>query len=60
MLQREQTLQELTVAKWEAREMKMVPRKIQEHNERIQTLVANYNNRDTLLYLRGIAYNLDF
>ena len=60
MLQREQTLQEVTVAKWEAGEMKKVPKKIQERNERIQTLVANYNNRDTLQYLRGITFNFDF
>ena len=29
-------------------------------NERLQTLVENYNNNDKLNFLRGIAYNLAF
>ena len=55
VLQREQSLHEATLAKWEAGEVKIASRTIQERNERLQTLVPSYEDRETLSYLRGIA-----
>ena len=58
-LQREQSLHEATLAKWEAGEVKIALRTIKERNERLQTLVSSYEDRETLSYLRGIAYYFD-
>ena len=59
-LQREQSLQEARLAKWEAGVTNFQNKKSIEHNERIKTLVSDYANRDTMTYLKGIAHNFDF
>ena len=60
VLQREQLLQEAMLTKWEAGETRVHTKKEIERNKRIQALVSDYENRDTLTYLRGIAYNFSF
>ena len=60
VLQREQSLQEATLAKWEAGEVKIASRTMQERNERLQTLVSSYEERETLSHLKGIAKNFNF
>ena len=59
-LQREQSLQEAFVTKWEAGETRVHTKKTVERNERIRALVSDYENRETLTYLKGIAQNFDF
>ena len=50
-LQREQSLHEAFVTKWEAGERRVHTKKTVEHNERIRALVSDYENRETLTYL---------
>ena len=59
-LQREQSLQEANLIKWEAGSTMVRSKKSIERENRIQLLVADYVNRDIQTYLRGIAYNFDF
>ena len=58
--QREQSLQEAKLIKWEAGSTMVRSKKSIERENRIQLLVADYANRDIETYLRGIAYNFDF
>ena len=60
VLQREQSLQEAILTKWETGETRVHTKKEVDRNTRIQALVSDYENRDTLTYIRGIAYNLAF
>ena len=59
-LQREQSLQEANLVKWEAGEKSKISKLSETRNERILTLVEGYYSRETLAYLRGIAYNFQF
>ena len=59
-LQREQSLQEANVVKWEAGEISSISKSSETRNERIFNIVSNYENRETLSYLRGIAFNFQF
>ena len=59
-LQKEQSLQEAIHAKWEGGSLKGCSRLSVEREKRIYTIVINYDNRETLEYLRGIAYNFEF
>ena len=59
-LQREQSLQEAVLAKWEAGETKKRSKHSIARDARILALVADYESRDTLSYLKGIAYNFEF
>ena len=56
-LQREQSLQEANVVKWEAGE---ISKSRETRNERIFNIVSKYENREMLSYLRGIAFNFQF
>ena len=58
-LQREQSLQEAILAKWEAGEVIHPSKLSQVRNERVESIVSNYHNREILAYLRGIAHNFD-
>ena len=61
VLQREQSLQEAILTKWEAGETRVHTKKEWLIAIRaIQALVSDYENRDTLTYLRGIAYNFSY
>ena len=59
-LQREQSLQETKYAKWEAGDIPFEAKLSKERTERLFNLVTNYQNRDTILYLKGIAHNFTF
>ena len=59
-LQREQSLQEAKLVRWETGEMPKTSKQSESRNLRLLTLVEEYNNRKILTYLRGIAYNFDF
>ena len=59
-LQKEQSLQEAIHANWEGVSLKECSRLSVEREKRIYTIVINYDNRETLEYLRGIAYNFEF
>ena len=59
-LHREQSLQETKYAKWEAGEIPFKAKLSKEMTERLFNLVANYQNRDTIPYLKGIAHNFTF
>ena len=59
-LQREQSLQEAKLIKWESGDTIVRSKKSIERDERIQLLVGDYENRDITTYLRGIAYNFEF
>ena len=52
-----QSLQEAILVKRDAGEH---PKTSESRNERILSIVANYDNRETLSYLRVIAYNFQF
>ena len=58
-LQREQSLQEANfeMVSWRNKTQSKV---IKMRDQRLQNLVSDYENRDTLVYLRGIARNFDF
>ena len=59
-LQKEQSLQEAIYAKWEGGSIKEHSKLSVEREKRIHNIVINYDNRETLEYLRGIAYNFEF
>ena len=59
-LQREQSLQESKYAKWEAGDIPFEAKLSKERTERLFNLVTNYQNRDTISYLKGIAHNFTF
>ena len=59
-LQREQSLQEAIYAKWEGGSIKQRSKQSIEQENRLQNIVEDYQNREILSYLRGIAYNFDF
>ena len=59
-LQKEQSLQEAIYAKWEGGNIKKRSKLSIEQEERIYNIVINYDERETIDYLRGIAYNIDF
>ena len=52
-LQREQSLQETMLTKWEAGEVNSRLRLSQSRNESVESIVYNYHNREKLPYLRG-------
>ena len=58
-LQREQSLQEAIYAKWEGGSIKQRSKQSIEQEKRLQSIVEDYQNRDILVYLRGIAYNFN-
>ena len=57
-LQREESLQEAILTKWKAGETRVNTKKEVDRNTRIQALVSDYENRDTLTYLRAVVANL--
>ena len=59
-LQREQSMQEAVLAKWEGGEVKKCSKDIIARNTRNLALVADYEFRETLSFLKGIAYNFEF
>ena len=59
-LQREQSLQEAKLIKWESGDTIVRSKKSIERDERIQLLVGDYENRDITTYVRRIAYNFEF
>ncbi|KAI6649013.1 hypothetical protein LOD99_6896 [Oopsacas minuta] len=59
-LQREQSLQEATLARWETGEVPRTSKHSESRNFRILRLVEDYENRENLTYLRGMAHNFDF
>ena len=59
-LQREQSMQEAVLAKWECGEVKKNSKAIIACDARISSLVADYETRETLSFLKGIAYNFEF
>ena len=59
-LQREQSLHEATLIKWETGEISKPSKKSEARNTRIFTLVEDYHNREILTFLRGIAHNFEF
>ena len=59
-LQKEQSLQDAIYAKWEGGTIKKRSKLSVEREKRIYNIVSNYDNRETLEYLRGLAYNMEF
>ena len=59
-LQREHSLQEAKLIKWESGDTMVSSKKLIEREEHIQLFVGNYYNRDKTTYLRGIAYIFAF
>ena len=59
-LQHEQSLQEATLVRWETGEVPRTSKHSESRNLRILRLVEDYDNREILTYLRGIAHNFDF
>ena len=59
-IQREQSLQEAKYAKWEGGSNNATSKMTIERDKRIYNIVVDYENRDTLEYLRGIAYNINY
>ena len=59
-IQREQSLQEAKYAKWEGGSNNEASRMTIERDKRIYNTVVDYENRDTLEYSRGIAYNINY
>ena len=59
-LQREQAVQDEKYAKWESGNMHQQSKSSKDRDERLFNLVMDYENRDTLNYLRGIAHNFTF
>ena len=47
-------------AKWEAGDIPFEAKLSKERTERLFNLVTNYQNRDTIPYLKGIAHNFTF
>ena len=59
-LQQEQSPQETRYAKWEAGDIPFKAKLRKERNERLFNLATNYQNRDTIPYLKGITHNFTF
>ena len=57
LLHREQGIQDVNYAKWEGGNIHLSSKLSIGRDERIYNLVADYPNRDILIYLRGIAHN---
>ena len=57
--QREQSLQEAILVKWETVDIPKMSKLSKCRNERM-SLVADYEYRDIITYLKGIAYNFQF
>ena len=58
--QREQAIQDVNVAKWESGNIHLQSKSTKERNERLLNLVLDYDNRETLVFLKGIAHNFTF
>ena len=58
VLQREQSLQEATLVKWEAGVRKVQSKNSMERNARIHAIVSDYANRKFTNYLKGIAFQM--
>lgn len=59
-LQREQSMQEALLAKWEEGDAKKFSKPSIACDDRILELVRHYETRKTLTYLKGIAFHLEF
>lgn len=59
-LQREQSLQEANLIKWETGATVKKSKRSITTNERILKVVSEYGTRDIMTYLKGIAYNFDY
>ena len=53
-------MQEAVLAKWEGGEVKKSAKAIIARDNHIISLVADYENREPLVFLKGIAYNFEF
>ena len=53
--QREQAIQDVNVAKWESGNIHLQSKSTKERNERLLNLVLDYDNRETLVFLKGIV-----
>ena len=53
-------MQEAIIAKWDCGEVKKKSIAIIARDTRILSLVADYESRETLSFLKGMAYNFDF
>ena len=53
-------MQEAILVKWESGALPKLSKLSKYRNDRIMSLVANYENRDILTYFKGIAYNFNF
>ena len=58
--QREQAIQNVNVAKWESGNIELQSKSTKERNERLLNLILDYNNSETLVYLKGITHNFTF
>ena len=58
--EREQSIQEAVFAKWECGEVKKSSKATIARDTRILSLLAEYESRETLSFLKGIAYNFEF
>ena len=54
-LKREQSLQEAIYTKWEGGSVKERSKKSIEQEQRLTNIVEDYQNREILRYLRGVA-----
>ena len=59
-LQREQSLQEATLVKWETGETSKTSKHSEARNARNLKLVEDYHKREILQFLKGIALNFEF
>ena len=58
--QREQAVQDAKYAKWEGGNRHPQSKSSKERNERLYNLVIDYEKRDTITFLKGIAQNFTF
>ena len=58
--QREQAIQDVNVAKCESGNIHLQSKSTKERNEILLNLVLDYDNRETLVYLKGVAHNFTF
>ena len=58
--QRQQAIQDVNVVKWENGNIHTQSISTKERNERLLNLALDYDNRETLIYLKGIANNFTF
>ena len=60
-LQRVQAIQDINFAKWESGNIQVQSKSTyKRRSERLFNLVSDYDNRETLVYLKGIALNFTF